>query len=98
MPLRRRVNELPPKPRHPRRGSQRYNLPEYRPCPRCTYAGAGALSCPECGWAAAPRESQPGPRPFCQQCAIVAADVIIANGRGGSRYLCFACHGKTAKP
>jgi hypothetical protein len=38
------------------------------------------------------------PRPFCERCHTVASDLIVANGRGGSRYLCSACYRKAAQP
>jgi hypothetical protein len=38
------------------------------------------------------------PRPFCERCHTRAAEVIVANGRGGSRFLCAACHRKTVTP
>jgi hypothetical protein len=38
-----------------------------------------------------PQPERPDPRPFCQRCYIRAAEVIIANGKGGSTWLCLPC-------
>jgi hypothetical protein len=48
----------------------------------------------------APQPKRDDPRPYCMVCAVVAADVLVANGRGGAIYLCTRCYRrrKPAKP